>query len=399
MNILLITSIYPLNTKDNKGTSICHYFAKEWVVFGHNVRVVHFQAVYPFIFYWIAKIAGRFIAARTGAIVYTKRDKGDEYEMDRVDITRIPLLKFIPHGHFKSSSVSGAIHKIIKSNSAVGFVPDIIVGHFPNPQIEVVARLKDVYPVARTAIVMHGDVDVPSRIYNDRMYALFEKIDKWGFRSKAIKTSFEKRYGKFKDTFFCYSGIPEYYISPNNVHSFKYGVKNFLFVGELIQRKYPSQILDALVRVFPNKDFCMTYIGSGYEEITIEKKVKQYGIESCVNCLGHIPRERIKEEYDKADCMIMISRGEAYGLVYLEAMARGCITIASKGEGIDGVIKNGENGYLCAAGNADDLVRTIEYIMSLSSAEMLMVSENAIKTASHLTDKKVAEMYLNDLLR
>ena len=42
----------------------------------------------------------------------------------------------------------------------------------------------------------------------------------------------------------------------------------------------------------------------------------------------------------------MISQGEAFGLVYLEAMARGCITIASRGEGFDGIIKDGINGFL-----------------------------------------------------
>lgn len=399
MNILLISSIYPLNSKENKGTSVCHSFAKEWAGLGHNIRVVHFQAVYPLCFYWIAQIASKFISAKTGAVVYTKRDRGDVFLMDGVNIIRMPLFKFIPHGRFKSSSVSRAINKIIELNKTIDFIPDIIVGHFPNPQIEVVARLKDIYPFSTTAIVMHGDVDIPKRIYGKRIPELFDKIDRWGFRSRAVKNSFEKWYGYAKEAFICYSGVPEDYISKKNVHSFEHGIRKFLFVGEFIQRKYPAQILDALIRVFPDKNFIMTYIGSGYEERTIKDKIKQYNIESCVNLLGRIPRERIKDEYDKADCMVMISSGEAYGLVYLEAMARGCITIASKGEGIDGVIENGENGYLCTAGNVDDLVQTIERIIRLPSAEMLMISENAIRTASHLTDKKAATMYLNDLFK
>ena len=37
----------------------------------------------------------------------------------------------------------------------------------------------------------------------------------------------------------------------------------------------------------------------------------------------------------------MISELETFGLVYIEAMAAGCITIASRNEGFDGIIKDG----------------------------------------------------------
>ena len=109
-------------------------------------------------------------------------------------------------------------------------------------------------------------------------------------------------------------------------------------------------------------------------------------------------REEIKDEYDAADCMIMVSRNEAYGLVYLEAMARGCIVIASKREGIDGVIEDGKNGFLCNAGDVNALVNTIHRINMLSPAERYIISNNAINTAKKLSDKNVAKMYLDDVI-
>jgi glycosyltransferase involved in cell wall biosynthesis len=96
--------------------------------------------------------------------------------------------------------------------------------------------------------------------------------------------------------------------------------------------------------------------------------------------------------------MIMISKGEAYGLVYLEAMSRGCITIASRDEGMDGVIKDGINGFLCKAGDAAELASIIQHINLLSSNEKRTISSNAIRTARELTDKLVAEKYLNDVM-
>ena len=95
----------------------------------------------------------------------------------------------------------------------------------------------------------------------------------------------------------------------------------------------------------------------------------------------------------------MISKGEAFGLVYLEAMARGCITIGSKNEGIDGVIEHGVNGFLCEAGSVECLTKLILHINTLSSSQKLEISKNAMKTAKGLTDNMAAQKYISALDR
>ena len=398
MNILLLSTIYPIPTKDNQGTSVCHYFTKEWATEGHNIRVVHYQAVYPFVFYWAAKVARKLIAAKTGAVVYTSRDKGDEYIKDGVHISRIPLFKPIPHGKFTASGINKSIKKIICDNEKMNFIPDIIVGHFPNPQIEVVAKLKEKYPTARTAIVMHGDLKQPKTIYGEQLDKYYKNIDVWGFRSKIVQENFEKIYGKVNKSFICYSGVPDNYITKKNTHTFEKALKKFIYVGEMIERKYPSQIIDSLIEVYPDKNFSIDYVGIGRELETIKSKIEKYQINEQVNICGHISRNSILDKYDNADCMIMISKHEAYGLVYLEAMARGCITIAAKQEGFDGIIKDGVNGFLCKAGDHKELASVIQRINNLTAIERQEISDRAIETAKWLTDKNAANMYLNDLM-
>jgi glycosyltransferase involved in cell wall biosynthesis len=90
----------------------------------------------------------------------------------------------------------------------------------------------------------------------------------------------------------------------------------------------------------------------------------------------------------------MIYRNETFGLVYLEAMARGCITIASRNEGFDGVIEHGVNGFLCKAGDSKELASIINQIRTMPSAELQRISHKAMQTAASLTDKKAAERYL-----
>ena len=95
---------------------------------------------------------------------------------------------------------------------------------------------------------------------------------------------------------------------------------------------------------------------------------------------------------------IMISRNETFGLVYLEAMARGCITIASRDEGFDGIIEDGTNGFLCKAGDVEELTTIIRKIKAMSHAARKRISEDAMTTAKELTDENVAKMYLEALI-
>lgn len=397
-NILLLSTIYPL-PEGNRGTSVCHFFAREWVKMGYNVRVVHIQATFPRFFYWLAKMARNRIAAKTGAVVYTHRDSETvHYEMDGVSISRMPVFKPIPHGPYSMKSIRKTAAEIIRQNNEKGFKPDIIIGHFPNPQIELLSLLKKEYTGAKTCCVMHGDIEIMQKVYGERLPELMTDIDVWGFRSKTAQEEFEEAVGKVNKTFICYSGIPETYITSENVHRFDNPLKNFVYVGEMIERKYPEKVVDALLQAYPAGDFHLTYIGAGHLLDIIRKKANDYGLQEQVEIKGRIPRDQIVSEYDKADCMVMISKGEAYGLVYLEAMARGCITIASRREGFDGVIVDGKNGFLCEAGNADELAGIIEKINKLTPEDRQHISENAIETARQLTDEKAAKMYIEDVI-
>ena len=193
-NILLISTIYPLPTKDNQGTAVCHFFTKEWVKMGYNVRAIHIQAVYPRFLYWLARLARKRIASKTGAVVYTHRDNHTlHYEMDGVAVSRIPVFKAVPHGPFSAKSIKRAVCEIIYDNKEVGFVPDVIIGHFPNPQLEMVSLLKKEYPASKTCIVMHGDTDIMQKVYGKKLSYLMSNIDMWGFRSKTIKEESDDR--------------------------------------------------------------------------------------------------------------------------------------------------------------------------------------------------------------
>ncbi len=394
--ILLLTTIYPAADL-RYGTPSVHYFTKEWVKMGYEVKVIHYQAVYPKILYFFAKLFRDKIASLTGAVVFMEPEKEDKkYLMDGVDVLRIPIFKRIPHGPYTKKTILRQVEKILKINKKDNFKPDMIIGHFSNPQLKIVNELKREYQV-RTCMIMHDNGKSIKKVYKKEYLLLMDNIDIWGYRSKPIKKEFEKEYGIQHESFYCYSGIPVNYILDLNVRLFEGNLTRFVFVGELIERKFPIALIPVINSIYPKKEFHISYIGKGNELSKMKSLSSSLDLNDNISFLGHIPRNEILNILDESECMIMISANETFGLVYLEAMGRGCITIGSKNQGIDGVIIDGFNGFLCLEGNQDDLKMILKRINSLSSIERRQISQNAIDTVKELTDFKAAKKYIAEV--
>lgn len=88
-----------------------------------------------------------------------------------------------------------------------------------------------------------------------------------------------------------------------------------------------------------------------------------------------------------------------FGLVYLEAMAASCITIASKYGGVDGIIENNKNGFLCSEGDFNELNSIINDIVGFSEEKISEISENGYKTALKYSDSEVSKKYLDTIIQ
>ena len=99
---------------------------------------------------------------------------------------------------------------------------------------------------------------------------------------------------------------------------------------------------------------------------------------------GQLSNQEVQERMSEAAYFAMPSVREGFGIVYLEAMAAGCIVIGTEGEGIADVITHGENGFLVPADDPEAIVRVIRSCMEdprLAAA----VAENGRKTALAMT--------------
>ena len=395
-NILLITTMYP--SKLRISTPICHLFIKQWQRMGYNVRVVYFRSMFPAVYSMMARLFPR--AAERYIGNEAELDNNYDvvrYEHDGVQVMSPPIFKYIPHRGYPHRSIQKARAQILDYLKEEGMVPQIIIGHFYNPQMELLPLLKKTFPEAKTCLVLHeNSLDTIKMSYPKRYQELFNDIDIVGYRSVPIREAFERQLSPKPKAFLAYSGVSEEFLRPAPAREWRDGaIRNFIYVGQFIKRKFPEAVIDALQEVYPDKDFHLTYVGR--EELLYEETrqhVASLQCEDVTEFTGQIPRNEIIGYLDNSDCFIMISRGEVFGLVYLEAMARGCITIAAKNEGMQGIIEDGVNGFLCEAGNVQELEGIIQKINSLPASEKKRISEAGRKTAEALSDYNVAKTYI-----
>lgn len=392
----MVTQEYPAADNEKEFTPVVHFFTKEWVKMGYRVVVLNMPTNFPSLLYTVARMARRRLESKAGTNFRTYKLSEVNYDLDGVRVARIPLRKHKPHGRFSHSEIERGIKKAVGFCEKENFTPDVIIGHWVNPSAEIMLGLKKVYNVP-CALSMHdAGRDFRNNYSKEDLKPIFEGIDCWGFRSLPIKRRFEKIYGKQDKEFVCFSGVPEQYISKNVSRDFT-EIRKFLFVGLLLKRKHPFEYLQALHKS-DVKDFTLEIVGQGDEEAPIRQYVSEHPeLTERVKLLGRIPRNEVSKKMQQSDVFCMISNSETFGLVYIEAMAAGCITIASKNEGFDGIIVDGENGFLCEAGNVDELISIINRINTMSKDELNRISENAIITANQMTDSKVAASYIHDV--
>lgn len=105
----------------------------------------------------------------------------------------------------------------------------------------------------------------------------------------------------------------------------------FVSVGNLIPSKGMELLIDAFA-AFHNchQDSELDIIGSGSELDVLVNQVKDLGVQACVSFSGRLTRQEIAHHFQTADCFVLASKLETFGLVYAEAMMAGLPVIATK---------------------------------------------------------------------
>ena len=141
--------------------------------------------------------------------------------------------------------------------------------------------------------------------------------------------------------------------------------RRVITVGTLKPRKCMDRTLAAFARVVADyPDATLTIVGMGEMEAQLRAQAASLGVAGRVELTGGIPHEEVLRRMAESDLFVLPSWGEGYGIVYIEAMAAGCIAVGAQGEGIADTIRDGENGFLVPAGDIDATERVMRAVFS-----------------------------------
>ena len=399
MNILIIASRYPqMDTDDNKGTIFLHSYAAEWAKKGNNVRVFHTKPKFPQIVEHLIKIATVIFRRSKELIEFNQfhmKGTETEYVHNDVKIVRLMVKKYLPKTICGRKSIEETAAKIAQYIKNDKFKPDIILVDFINPAM-MIANIISYKLNLPTVVILH-ETDfqyLKSPITAKQSLIELQKAFYIAFRSIPAKNDFERFLYKSDNYMIMYSGVPDDLIIEKEKIKHRTQIRNFISVGRFIKRKHYDVVISAFDKTSKNKPYKLTLIGYGAEEANLKNLAKSLDSKEQITFIGKIPREEVLYKMQDADVFILIPHNETFGMVYIEAMSRGCLVIGAKGTGVDGIIKNNVNGWLVEPGNEKELIYIIKKIVALSSDEIAEISQNAYETSVAMSDSSLADQMI-----
>ena len=132
--------------------------------------------------------------------------------------------------------------------------------------------------------------------------------------------------------------------------------KNFLFIGRLESEKNIYPMLNFFIK---NKNFNLTMIGQGSQELKVKKIIK--GKRNII-LIKNVNNYNLKKYFLDTSFLILPSLIEPWGLVIEESLAFNVPVIVSKHCGVCSIIKNNIHGYIYNPNISEGLENIIKNI-------------------------------------
>lgn len=395
MKILLITEMYfayPSQSR-KETTYVVSNLMSSISSRGHKVSVIR-----PYRYF------NRFYSIFKKARKSRRFSKNETFEVDGVSIYRLGISS-VPKKNTQRKQIDKISPKIYKFVEL--FNPDLILVHMIEPSLH----------IANNICINVKSLPIILTLHNTDIYYLnkrskkettienleaFRHVKKIGFSSEVIKKKFFelnlKSTSNIQNYFINKYGINEKWYSNSFFKDLDYKNRKLITVCYLHKLKRIDFIIKSLKSY--NQEISFTVVGDGPDKKRLQRVVKKTKFDENILFIGEVNNEKIIQLLDKSDVFILLSFPETLGLVYIEAMARGKIVIGSEGQGIDGVIINGANGFLCNPININQFISILNYIYDPKNLiHINRIRKNAMRTALKYNSKNVANEYIYEMER
>lgn len=384
MKILFITDLYPIKSGESNTPLTLHNFVFEWVKQGYKVDVIKpnfilnsFLRKKPFYkegFYEYEGVRILNLNYYTPFLFDVTCKLKKDAKMQRCKDANELASRFTPHASLSDY--------------------DVIIAHMPSGII-FANKLAKLYNKPLVCGVHVSDIEVLTKplysfYFKNQLEEAYKNAKKIACRSFVLQKKFNELFPESKEkTFVAPSGT--------SLLNLQFPVPRSPFTiltcANLIKRKNIDKLILAVKDL---ENFELTIIGDGPELKRLSKlsRVGSLPLQSNIKFLGHLPHEKVLEQMQKSDIFVLPSVNETFGMVYLEAMASGCITVCTKNDGIDGIIIDGKNGFLCEP-TIDGIKEVLLRIKNHPNLEE--IQKNSFETIKEYSQEVCAKNYLENI--
>ena len=128
----------------------------------------------------------------------------------------------------------------------------------------------------------------------------------------------------------------------------------------VVSRLEPIKGMDLVVPAFAEvlkrfPEVRLLVVGDGSLRATMEQQAAELCCADSITWVGRQPQEELAQWYGQMDIVLMPSRSEGFGLTAIEAMANGCVMVASNVGGLPEVVRDGVCGLLHRTEDVHDM--------------------------------------------
>ncbi len=146
-----------------------------------------------------------------------------------------------------------------------------------------------------------------------------------------------------------------------------------VFAGRFVEQKNPQHLVEALKQL-EHLPWTCAMLGDGPLLEAVRETVETCGLAERISFPGWVTPEDVSDVFTQSDILVLPSRVEGLSVVGVQALGMGLALVLSDAGGNRELVREGENGFLFAAGDLDALAlslgRLLEDPTMLQSAQL-----------------------------